>query len=363
LKIKVVLRNPLRHRDTLDYHIQVQDHALAHDWVAALKALLQSKKPIEKNFCFLGFPKTARNLNYLCEQMNQAIDQINNGFQDYHIDQRFDEQLCTAPDLGPNQELFNTIHNHFEQLQGTVWNLSSYYQRADYETKYAIRQINNLCHEMESLILSRRQLVQAPDWVRPSQITTWLTADRYELKPEHRTGFLVNGYDRVLGGVYMHWTQIGKTLFEVWRDEGAPQLTETVCDAITELRYYSGEFDVEWGRDITDCSVQCAWHHNQIKRFKSWLVDNGKDPEDLNLSLGYLPLGQIDLLGSFGTTDHLKIWDTLSNYLDIYQIEVDGMCQTYDYCWTDSDHKLQQINQLRPGYDYQLRRWKNDMAD
>jgi len=71
------------------------------------------------------------------------------------------------------------------------------------------------------------------------------------LTDEHRQGFLTNGYDRVFGGVYMHWTQIGKTLFEVFRDEHAPELTATVCEAITELKYFSGEFDVEWGKSVS----------------------------------------------------------------------------------------------------------------
>jgi hypothetical protein len=66
-----------------------------------------------------------------------------------------------------------------------------------------------------------------------------------------KQGFVTNGYDRQFGHVYMHWAQIGKTLFEVWRDEGAPDLTDTVCKAINSLEYYSGEFDIEWGKDVT----------------------------------------------------------------------------------------------------------------
>jgi hypothetical protein len=50
---------------------------LAQDWVAALKQLLVDNKYLEKNFCFLGFPNTPRNLEYLCEQLNQAVHQIN----------------------------------------------------------------------------------------------------------------------------------------------------------------------------------------------------------------------------------------------------------------------------------------------
>jgi hypothetical protein len=337
--------------------IHSQDHALAHDWITALKALLKSGKPIEKNFCFMGFPNTARDLPYLCDQMNLAIAQINQGFDDYKIAEHFDPAKCMATDYaenGPNHELFNKIHNHFECLQGTVENLSGYYKRANYSTKYAIRQLNNLCHEMETLILSQRKAATDPEWVRPSQITTWLTADRYQLEPQHRQGFVSNGYDRVTGGVYMHWTQIGKTLFEVFRDESAPDLDNTVCDAITHLQYYSGEFDIEWGRSVT-MHGDNPWHVQQQREFRQWLSKHNLDYKNPELSLGYLPVGQVDLVGSFGTTQARDIWPVLGNYLDIYRIEIDGVSQTYDYCWTDSDYQLQQIQQLKPGYDYQTR--------
>jgi hypothetical protein len=358
LEVKVTLRNPLDHADQFDYYIVVQQHQLAQDWAIALKRLLQSAKPIEKNFCFMGFPRTARTLDYLCKEMNSAIAVINLSFEDYQITEHFTPKSCLSRDWadnGPNHELFNSVHNHFERLQGTVSGLSTYYMQANYQTKYAIRQLNNLCHEMENLILSQRQAVVIPEWIRPSQITTWLTADRYPLKDEHRQGFVVNGYDRVLGGVYMHWAQIGKTLFEVFRDEGAPELTETVCESITHLEYYSGEFDVEWGRDIRLNDIKVKWHGEQMTAFTAWLEKNGLDPKDPKLSLGYLPLGQIDLTRSFGTDDHKQIWNMLSDHLDIYRVEVDGVAQTYDYCWTDADYQQQQIQQLRPGYDYQAR--------
>jgi hypothetical protein len=207
---------------------------------------------------------------------------------------------------------------------------------------------------MENLILSQRKLTTNPYWVRPSQITTFLQAQRYELKDEHRQGFLTNGFDRVLGGVYMHWTQIGKTLYEVFRDEHAPELTETVCEAITELRYYSGEFDVEWGNNIT-LGGGHFWHDKEQSAFREWLINNNRDPADPKLSLGYLPLGQIDLTGSFGTTDYKTIWDTLSSHLDIYRIEIDGVSADFDYCWSDATYKQMQIDMMKPGYDYSSR--------
>jgi hypothetical protein len=214
------------------------------------------------------------------------------------------------------------------------------------ETTYAVRQLNNICHEIESLCLSQRKVVQDPFWVRPSQITTFLRAPRHLLTDEHREGFLENSYDRILGGVYMHWCQIGKTLMEVYRDEGAPELTDTVCEAITHLQYYSGEFDIEWGNDIM-YDMRSPWHCAEIDGFESWLKQNNFDPYDPKLSLGYLKLGEVDLLNSFGTTTAQDIWQQMGNYLDIYKIECGTASATYDYHWSDSDHEQRQLESLR----------------
>jgi hypothetical protein len=356
--VKVVLRNPLNYSDQIDYTIKPYDHELSYDWIVALKELLSAGNLLEKNFCFIGFPTTSRNLEFLCNQLNQAVDTINNFFNDYQIQEVFTPENVVAVDYakdGPNHELLNILHNHFEVLQGTVWNLSDFYQRADYDTKYAIRQLNNLCHEIETLILSQRKAQVFPYWVRPSQITTFINAKRYNLKESHRQLFSVNGYDREQGGVYMHWTQIGKTFFEVFRDEGAPKLTDTVCQAITELKFYSGEFDVEWGNDVVYGGPH-PWHNQEQDLFRNWLLENGKDYRDPTLSCGYLPLGQIDLLTCFGTKDYQTIWNILSSHLDIFRIEIDGVNNTFDYCWTDSHYKQMQIDIMKPGYDFSSRR-------
>ena len=339
----------------IDYTIQVFDTPLAHDWYKVLRDLLRSNKMLEKNYCFMGFPKTSRNLPYLCNQLNQAVVTINAEFDDYRIEEYFTPDNVRATDYapdGPNHEVLNCLHNHFERLQGTVENLSPYYHRAGVEAKYAIRQLNNICHEMETLILSQRKAVTDPMWVRPSQITTWLGAQRYDLTPEHRQEFLLNGYDRVLGGVYMHWTQIGKTLFEVFRDEGAPELSKTVCEAITHLQYYSGEFDIEWGNDVVYGEGH-RWHDAEQEAFCQWLIKIGFDPKDPQLSLGYLRLGQVELVENFGTKNSKDIWNILGDHLDVYRIEAGDVSQTFDYCWTDTNYKQQQIDQLRPGYQHQ----------
>lgn len=365
MTVKVILRNPIRKSDTIDYTIETLDNELSKDWIIALKGLLQNNRMLEKNFCFMGFPKTARTVDYLCAELMSYVNTINKFFSDYKIEETFTPDTVSYhapstnnPDvvtLHVNHDTMNVLHNHFERLQGTVWQLSDYYKRADYDTKYAIRQLNNICHELESLILSIHKADTVPYWTRPSQITTFLQAERYDLTDSHRKLFTTNGFDRVLGGVYMHWTQIGKTLFEVFKDESAPVLTDTVCESITELKFYSGEFDIEWGNDVTYGGKR-DWHNKEQDLFKQWLLSNNRDPGDPSLSLGYLPLAQVQLQESFGTTDGEQIWDIMSNYLDIYRIEVDGVSNTYEYCWSDELYRQQQINMMKPGYDFSSRR-------
>ena len=352
MKVKVTLRNPLDKADTIDYTIAVNDSPMGQRWYTALQDLLRQNLYLEKNFCFLGFPDNARNLDYICTELRRAADTINRFFDgEYIIKETFyPHTLCDG--LNPNQDAMNTLHNHFEHLQGTVWELSNWYKRADYDTKFAIRQLNNLCHEAESLMLSQRKQVEAPEWIRPSQITTFLTAPRIEFPDEYKTTFDETKYDRHFGEVYLHWTQIGKTLYEVYRDENGIDIDQATCDAITHLRFYSGEFDIEWAQDVIHNGPH-PWHTKEMNGFREWLTRNGFDVNDTQYNYGYHPVGQVELKESFGTNDFREVWPILSKYLDIYRIEAGDASATFDYAWTDPDYYQQQIDMMKQGYDYQ----------
>ena len=355
MKVKVLLRNPVNKQQMLDYTIAVYDTPMAARWYQALQDLLRNNNYLEKNFCFLGFPDSRRDIPYICNELNIAAAQINRFFdQEYWIDEIYTPMFIQNLDKGPNQTAMNLLHNHFEHLQGTVGGLSDWYKRADYETKFAIRQLNNLCHEAESLMLSQRKQITAPEWVRPSQITTFLNAPRMDFPNELKTPFTEAGYDRKFGEVYLHWTQIGKTLYEVYRDEQGVDIGSATCDAITHLKYYSGEFDVEWAQDIVNDGPH-PWHTKEMAGYRTWLERNGFDLNDVQYNYGYHPVGQVELSKSFGTTDAQAVWPILSQYLDIYRISAGGVTATYDYAWTDPDYYQQQIARLKPGYDYSSR--------
>jgi len=346
-RVKVILRDPLNKNDQVDYNIVVNDTTIAHKWFGALTATLSEHRHLEKNFCFLGFPDSSRNLDYICQELTRAKDQINSFFEpsDYAITDVWSPETLRSG-LDPNQDVMNRMHNHFEILQGTVDNLSDYYKRADHNTKFAIRQLNILCHEAESLMLSQRKKVQDPFWIRPSQITTFLTTARHRFPDECKRTFDKSRYDRKFGHVYLHWTQIGKTLFEVFNDENGVEIDQATCDAITHLRYYSGEFDVEWGRSI-EYYGNYPWYKERMDKFAEWLWRNGFDHNDPQYNYGHHQVGYVENLGTPEET-----WDMLSTHMDIYRIEAGGEGLTFDYTWADKFYPQQQLARLKRGYDY-----------
>ena len=350
--------------------VDVYDTALGKRFLEALRDNLVEKRILEKNFCFLGWASSKRDLNFLCHELNNSIEQINSftfdppyekihpfSADDFQYSAKLKTGLChdgdemSKPGLRLKHDACNLLHRYFEELQGTAWQISKYYKQADIETKYAIRQLNNICHEIESWVLSYRKSIVEPEWIRPSQITTFLNAPRHDLHEDDFELFKENRYDRELGGVYLHWSQVGKTLFEVFRDEHAPVMTEALCSEINHQKFYSGEFDIEWGDTITEATHK--FKKQEIDEYRQWLKDNNYEWEDPTLSLGYIKIGQIDLVSSFQETTFKKIYDVMKNNLNISKIQIIGN-ENYEnifpYTLDGKDWKQIQLEGLKSGY-------------
>ncbi len=355
--------------DSQQVKIDLYDTPLTKRFLSALKDNLEQKRILEKNFCFLGWADSKRDLKHLVNELNKNITKIN-AFEfdpsyeklktfdadDFQYSDQLPTGLCpdgdemSKPGLRLKHDACNLLHRYFEELQGTAWAVSKLYKQADHETKYAIRQLNNICHEIESWVLSYRKSVVEPNWIRPSQITTFLNAPRHNLQNEDFELFKQNRYDRELGGVYLHWSQVGKTLFEVFRDEHAPIMTEAMCSEINHQKFYSGEFDIEWGQSITEND---AFKKQEINDFRSWLKENNYDWEDPKLSLGYIKLGQVNLQSNFGTNKFVDVYNIMKNNLNIKKISTSvslSNCE-YPYSLDSDDWQEIQMKGLKSGYE------------
>jgi hypothetical protein len=331
-------------------YIDVFDNSLSRKWLNSLNQLLEHKYHLEKNYCFFGFVNGARDGAYILNQVNDSIAAINQSSIGYHIDDYFSidntivDTAIEGHVHGRNmvQQKLNNLHRYFEDLQGVSGAMSPYYTQANPATRWHIRQLNLLCHEFESWALSYRKTVEAPEWVRPSQLMCWLNAPRFNLEEEDYDLFGIETINRSLGGIYVGVNKaVGKHHWEVFHDEGRDsrihELTTTSMRSQTEA---AGDFDIEWANDPGAYDFQ----KRKLQDFRHWLVDNGFDPEDKSLTIGHPQVGQINLQKSFGTSFYQDIWKSLNTYLDVYSVATSDQCCVYNYHWSDPDFQQQQIN-------------------
>jgi hypothetical protein len=330
----------------LTIYIDVWDHSLSRKWLTALNQLIADQYHLEKNYCWFGFPDSERNGRYMCQQINTSIAELNAANLGYQIDDIFTLENTVDTDLKLRHDKFNQLHRYFEDLQGVSGAMSPFYTRANPATRWHIRQLNLLCHEFESWVLSVRKKHTAPEWQRPSQLMCWLNAPRFTLEVDDYEMFGVDSINRPLGGVFVGVNKaIGKHHYEVFCDEGNRSVDELTTTSMRSQSEAAGDFDIEWANN----PGTFPWQQKQLAEFRIWLIANGFDPDDKTLTIGHPQVGQVDLIRSFGTDDYREIWDNLETRLNIWAVRTYDAQAIYPYSWHDSDYMQQQVACLQKG--------------
>lgn len=333
----------LRGADNLTLYIDVADNSLSRKWLTALNNIIRNDLHLEKNYCWIGWTESQRTAEYIINQLNASISAINSANLGYTIRDYFTVEDTIQDDLGVNHARMNWLHRYFEDLQGHSGQMSPYWTQADAATRWHIRQLNLLCHEYESLVLSMRKVIQAPEWRRPSQLMCWLNAPRFSLDENDYELFGVETLNRKIGGVYVGVNKaVSKTHWEVFNDEGS-SVDELITTSLRNQIEAAGDFDIEWARD----PGAYEWQIKKIAEFRAWLINNGFDPEDKSLTIGHPKVAQVNLTKSFGTLDYNQIWQQLGTHLDVYKIRTSDAEATYNYRWSDADYAEQQIRKLK----------------
>ena len=340
--------------NNLKVYIDVFDTPLANKWYAALEDILRNNLHLEKNYHFFGVPSHERDGNYLTGKMNETIEAINSAGLGYVIDDSFSMENTIADLTGPVgdelpgrrliHERMNNLHRYFEDLQGTSGNMSPYFNKADDNTKWHIRQLNLLCHEYESWVLSYRKQAYAKEWMRPSELFCFLKSPRFTLNESDYESFGVDTIARPLGGVFVGVNKaVGKHHWEVFQDEEGRSIDELTTSAMRSQTEAAGVFDIEWANN----PGQYEWMQKELTEFKKWLTTNGFDPNDKSLTIGHPQVGQVDLMRSFRTENYEEIWEKLFNNLNVVRISTNSVHADYLYNWSDLDYKEQQIKALK----------------
>ena len=328
----------------LTVYIDVYNNSLSRKWLSSLNHLIKNNYHLEKNYCWLGWAKSDRSVQYICTQINRSIHAINAAGLGYVIQDFFTPSNTTTDTGKIDHAHMNQLHRYFEDLQGVAGAMSPYYNIADKTTRWHIRQLNLLCHELESLVLSIYKSKTAPEWCRPSQLMCWLQSPRFLLEPEDYNLFGIDTINRELGGVYVGVNKaVGKHHWEVFMDEGRDsRIGELATSTLKSQTEAAGDFDIEWANN----PGLFHWQIKMLEEFRVWLIQNGFDPEDKSLTIGHPKVAQVDLIRSFGTTDYNEIWSKISAHMDVYKIRTGVVDATYEYHWNDADYDQQQIKEL-----------------
>ena len=339
----LTLSDPTDYTNTLDLKILVNSTSISDHWFKEVCKCLENKLYIEKNFCWLGWPDPNRNVEYLKLQLQHCVDTINdfaaksNIWQGYKIEEQW-------TDIGSHDAL-NKLHHHFEILMGQVWDVSEYMKTADDPTKYQIRQLNNLVHELQS----RQGAEGCPiEHCHPNTIVSYLNVTRELFKDQYYDYF---SHRREFGEVYLHYSQTGKTPVEAYSDND----DDVFDNNINALRYLSGEYNIWWGDPMTD--EQVLDFKNQVRQYlndRNLIVEEGPefnyyvDSQGNKQGIGYVPVAKIQ--NPFDTVQDLK--KIVLNNLNIHKLSAYEnnklvASNVWNYSWADDTYDEQQIEILK----------------
>ena len=259
----------------------------------------------------------SRNIEHICKEMNHAIEVINENLNPVgypYIDLHF--SIEKVKDKTCYRDIMNQIHHHFEILIGQVWDISEWYTNADEKTRWAIHQINNYCHEIESAVDAMEEILanikkqemldidpnseyrlntaygntginfccnQARDGVYREAFTY------YELTEEHYKDFAPVTFG--WGTMTPYYSQLGKTPREAFDDN------DEYIDKknISSTCLMTGEVNISLGGPGPGAGV--VWPlplEGDELEFKNWLEANGWDYHDPKLAIGTAIIGMVD---------------------------------------------------------------------
>ena len=88
-----------------------------------------------------------------------------------------------------------------------------------------------------------------------------------------------------------------------------------------------------------------------MEPYRHWLARNGYDWNDPKLALGYIKIGQVDLVKSFGTDQFIPIYNTMTENLNIKKISTENVSCEFKYTLESDDWKKIQMDALKKGFE------------
>ncbi|MEK6580611.1 MAG: hypothetical protein AABZ55_15415 [Bdellovibrionota bacterium] len=332
-RVDITFCNLTNSNDRMTASFRVLDHSVAKRWLWALKFLLNRNHHLEKNFIFHGFPNSERKLEFLCAQLNHAIESVNSYYAPRSDDLRYEITERVTPNSvfrngKYHQKILHKTHHHFELLIGQIWNPSRYIKAATSAADFAIGQINLLTHEIEGLCRSMEVAQNPQALISPIMILSFVDRPFFDFKASDNLHFSLSAG---FGNVFLKYAQIGKDHLTVFYENDKEIFDENVSAPC----FFSGEFTIDWGPTRSEQEAR-----ELKKRLLRWMKSRGLK-SDQNLAMGRIQVAEL-IQDELSETKILESQKKLAHYQDIYSIVINDENivteKTFHYRWTDANY-------------------------
>ena len=368
-EFNIIMRDLTEQHDDIEVKWDVCDNHAGREWFAALRYnfigpdAICPNHPLEKTHCLNGWVDTVENTNNpglrdiptMCSELNWAIERVNDFYKDKgypHIDLHFSPEALQGDQY---RDLMNQLHHHFELLIGQVWNVSDWFKMANHETIYAIRILNNNCHQIENVINSLDS--EHDEKTRHQSIMISFNGINFT-NPDHEKKSMVrfNVSDKAYdcwsaayewGNLYAFYCQLGKRHIEAWMDDD-PHIDH---DNISGIRFFTGEATMNLCTMFPPGSGLPA---AQRPKFIEWLVKHGFDPNDKKNAYGHGCVARIRVPEEFNG-DYRQYHNEIKKRNDVWHMgwKHKGVScgRHFDYTWKDQVtgeiHLSKQIDEVQ----------------
>lgn len=275
-----------KNNEIFTLQFQIYDTPIAVKWFECLKKTLADNIKIRESDRLYQFNNKWNKETILIE-LNRIID-IVNSWQD-----------CIELRASDNQDTLNSLHHHFEIMRGSVLEPGEFYSTAPAHIKRAIEDFNVTIHRLEDLLKSKTP--------KPRVVITFDETDRKLLDD---TDYDYFSLDINFGEVYINYCEVGKTLWDVYRDNDL-----VIGDNnIRPLKYYSSEMTLAFCDGSYKLGIDKFWNWFELN--KEFLNRLGFQKYDKKLSMGHLPVAKIVsdfdndfILKELSRCDHVRrVW-------------------------------------------------------
>lgn len=242
---------------------QIHDTPIAFKWFECLKNTLEDNIKIRESDRLYQF-NNKWNKETIFIELNRIIDVVNS-WQD-----------CIELRASDNQDTLNILHHYFEKIRGSVLTPGEFYLKSPPHIKRAIEDFNVTIHRLEDLLKSKTP--------KPRVVITFEENNRKLLDDNDYDYFSL---DINFGEVYINYCEVGKTLWDVYRDN------DTIIgdDNIRPLKYYSSEMTIAFCDGTYKTNINKFWDWFDLN--KEFLNQLGFEKYDKKLSIGHIPVAKL----------------------------------------------------------------------